>query len=174
MSPLSSFKPYIAIAVIVACTALGALGAWKFQAATYGKAIADLEQAHLLEINRIRDAGVLAVLKEQARYDQLATVLHDQSSQQFEEAAREKKRNEELIASLRRDGDRRVSVAATSCSARSSGGKETSATGQLVHGTFRAELDPTVAADLGAIAAEGDDAIRKLTACQSYVKKIRE
>lgn len=174
MNPLSSMKLYIAIGVVVACTALGTYGAWEFQAATYGKKIADLEQGHLLEINRIRDAGVIAQLKAQARYDQLAAVLHDQSSQQFEEAANEKKRNEELIARLRRDGDLRVSVAATSCSTRSSGGKETSATGQLVHGAFRAELDPTVAADLAGIAKDGDDAIRKLTACQSYVNKLQQ
>ncbi|WP_286762259.1 lysis system i-spanin subunit Rz [Pseudomonas sp. UBA2047] len=58
-----------------------------------------------------------------------------------------------------------MSVLATSCSATGS----TTASG-LGHAEARAELDPAAAERIVAIANDGDDAIRQLTALQDYVR----
>ncbi|MBI6912485.1 lysis protein [Pseudomonas juntendi] len=80
----------------------------------------------------------------------------------------ERERANQTNASLRADvatGQRRLSVLATSCSATGS----TTASG-LGHAEARAELDPAAAERIVAIANDGDDAIRQLTALQDYVR----
>lgn len=80
----------------------------------------------------------------------------------------ERERANQTNASLRADvaaGKRRLSVLATSCAAAGSAG----ATG-LDHAEARAELDPAAAERIVAIANDGDDAIRALSALQDYVR----
>lgn len=80
----------------------------------------------------------------------------------------ERERANQTNASLRADvaaGNRRLSILATSCSAGSS------TTAGLGHAEARAELDPAAAERIVAIANDGDDAIRQLTALQEWVGK---
>ncbi|MFY1029137.1 lysis system i-spanin subunit Rz [Pseudomonas asiatica] len=78
----------------------------------------------------------------------------------------ERERANQTNAGLRADvaaGKRRLSVLAASCTAGSS-------TTGLGHAEARAELDPAAAERIVAIANEGDDAIRALSALQDYVR----
>lgn len=80
----------------------------------------------------------------------------------------ERERANQTNASLRADvaaGKRRLSVLATSCSARPA-----TAAG-VGHAEARAELDPAAAERIVRIANDGDDAIRQLTALQEWVGK---
>ena len=81
----------------------------------------------------------------------------------------ERERANQTNASLRADvaaGQRRLSVLATSCAAAGS-----AAASGLGHAEARAELDPAAAERIVAIANDGDDAIRQLTALQDWVSK---
>lgn len=81
----------------------------------------------------------------------------------------ERERANQTNASLRADvaaGQRRLSVLATSCGAT---GSATAA--GVGHAEARAELDPAAAERIVAIANDGDDAIRQLTALQEWVGK---
>lgn len=78
----------------------------------------------------------------------------------------ERERANQSNASLRADvaaGKRRLSVLAASCTAGP-------ATTGLGHAEARAELDPAAAERIVAIANDGDDAIRALSALQDYVR----
>ncbi|AGA72639.1 lysis protein [Pseudomonas asiatica] len=79
----------------------------------------------------------------------------------------ERERANQTNAGLRADvaaGKRRLSVLATSCAA----GSATAA--GVGHAEARAELDPAAAERIVAIANDGDDAIRQLSALQDYVR----
>ena len=79
----------------------------------------------------------------------------------------ERERANQTNASLRGDvatGKRRLSVLAASCPARSA------STASVGHAEARAELDPAAAERIVAIANDGDDAIRQLSALQDYVR----
>ncbi|WP_420170401.1 lysis system i-spanin subunit Rz [Pseudomonas alloputida] len=81
----------------------------------------------------------------------------------------ERERANQTNASLRADvaaGKRRLSVLATSCS---TAGSATAA--GMGNAEARAELDPAAAERIVAIANDGDDAIRQLTALQDWVSK---
>lgn len=79
----------------------------------------------------------------------------------------ERERANQTNAGLRADvaaGKRRLSVLATSCAVRATG----TAT-SVDHAEARAEIDPAAAERIVAIANDGDDAIRALSALQDYV-----
>ena len=81
----------------------------------------------------------------------------------------ERERANQTNASLRADvaaGNRRLSILATRCTA---AGSATAA--GVGHAEARAELDPAAAERIVAIANDGDDAIRQLTALQEWVGK---
>lgn len=80
----------------------------------------------------------------------------------------ERERANQTNAGLRADvaaGKRRLSVLATSCAVRATG-----TAASLDHAEARAELDPATAERIVAIANDGDDAIRALSALQDYVR----
>lgn len=176
MNPISSFlKSQLGyILLILLGAGAGAYWAWDYQSNKYEKELSDLRLSQAREIGVIRQAGVSAMLAEKARYEQLSSVLHDASRQQYEVYEREQKLNAKLTADLG-SAKHRVSIAVASCNSSSGSGTGSTATpGRVVYGTARAELDPQAASDLNTIASDGDNAIRKLSACQSYVNKVQD
>ncbi len=72
-----------------------------------------------------------------------------------------------LICSLLSAGCQSRSVAAVAPKVPAAAG-----TGSVDHAAGRADLDPGDSAAILGVANRGDDAIRQLTACQAYVKKV--
>ena len=92
-------------------------------------------------------------------------LLADLDTQHTQERERANQTNADLRASVAA-GNKRLSVLATSYS---TAGSSTAA--GLGHAEARAELDPAAAERIVAIANDGDDAIRQLTALQDWVSK---
>ncbi|MFS0826637.1 lysis system i-spanin subunit Rz [Pseudomonas phoenicis] len=63
----------------------------------------------------------------------------------------------------------RTTVTGASCDG---GLREAAGAAGVVHGVIRAELDPTHAQRIVSITNEGDNGLRALQACQSYIKEI--
>ena len=88
----------------------------------------------------------------------------------YEEYSNAQKENADLLARLAAGTDRVYIRTKTNC-----GGLPGTATAARVDDeTGYAELDPAVAADLAGIAADGDAAIRQLTALQEWVRAVGE
>lgn len=91
-------------------------------------------------------------------------LLADLDTQHTQERESANQTNASLRAAVAA-GNKRLSVLATSCSAGSG------AAAGVGHAEARAELDPAAAERIVAIANDGDDAIRQLTALQDWVSK---
>lgn len=137
------------VAGLVACGLVICAGWQKIerQAAQLDQAVGKIETLEAAAVSRRNTIKLLAELDTQ----------HTQ----------ERERANQTNASLRADvaaGKRRLSVLATSCAA---GPDSASGVG---HAEARAELDPAAAERIVAIANDGDDAIRQLSALQDYVR----
>ena len=71
--------------------------------------------------------------------------------------------------------DLRLSVLLDSTTANGSGGMQaTPSAVSVVHGAYRAQLDPANAQRIIGITSEGDQGLIALQACQSYARKMSE
>jgi hypothetical protein len=118
------------------------------------------ERAALLqtEVDRLK-------LADQER-DLLASKISN-LDKQHTAAMRAANEESESLRRAIRDGAVRLSVR-TSCPRL----PETTSTASVDHGEARAELNRADAEDIVAITSDGDDAIRQLSACQSYVEAV--
>jgi prophage endopeptidase len=170
MNPLN---PWAIIGAIVAAAACFAAGCWVGVDVEHARRVAEvneLKAAHALEAKRLSDAATEASEKARkaesdmrekvAQIDQLQTDLNHANSE-----------NADLRGRLS-SGTQRVYVRAK-CAAPAGGSVPGSAAPAGVDNEAgRAELDPAVAGELAGIAGDGDDAIRRLTALQSYVRDV--
>lgn len=119
-----------------------------------------------IEATAAEHAQALQRAEQEARSkEQEWQSAHNELQAKYE---KEKKNAESKIADLRRrvqSGTVRMSILATACAVSSNPG-----TGA---GETRAELDAQTADDLVAIAADGDEAIRKLNLCIDQYKALQ-
>lgn len=108
-----------------------------------------------------------------AQNEAMAASIEASNTMQAKLSALDAKHTEELNHAraendkLRTDlaaGSKRVRVAVTDC--------KPATTARVDDAASTAELDPKVAADLAGIAADGDAAIRQLTALQEWIKTV--
>jgi prophage endopeptidase len=158
-----------AIAALVVAALLFGAG-WMVRGWRADAEVSDLNAQHALEAKRLSDAVTEASEKARkaesdmrekvAQIDQLQTDLNHANSE-----------NADLRGRLS-SGTQRVYVRAK-CPAPAGGSVPGSAAPAGVDNEAgRAELDPAVAGELAGIAGDGDDAIRRLTALQSYVRDV--
>lgn len=129
---------------------------------------ADLKQARA-DLEYVQTA--LSV-SEKARADSAAEQkrLADLDKKHYEEYSNAQRENADLRARIAAGGDRVYVRTKTACSGES--GSTTAA--RVDDAAGYAELDPTDAANLIGIAADGDAAIRQLTALQEWVSEVRQ
>ena len=152
----------VALTVAAVVFSVGWISAgWKKE-----KQIAQIETKHA---NYLRDlaehnAAVISDLFEESSAKQLA--LDELDKKYYQELSREQKNNLQLITDLA-SAQRRLSVRIDSASC-SSVPATTKATGMDDGAGTRAELHPTIAADIFRVAAQADECQTKLTALQRF------
>ncbi|QMV32767.1 hypothetical protein 2A_00015 [Ralstonia phage Darius] len=173
MMNLINWKGYAIAAGAGALVAaiLAGWGAWAIQANRYDVQIAELKREHAEQLGEIAKEGA-----EQARaaldWKDRAEKATAEIDARQQENDRVKAENARLADELR-TGARRVFVAAK-CPAAAGSSKVPGAApaARVDDEGARAELDPAVAERMVGITDDGDDAIRELTALQSYVSNV--
>jgi hypothetical protein len=144
--------------------------AWQLQDWGYGKQLAEQARLHTETLNQLALATVAQQRAEQdkrlALEQRLAT-----SEQTHYRALSDVQRDQGRLRDRLATADLRLSVlldATTGAGSLST----TTASGGMVHGPTRAELDPAHAQRIVSITDDGDRGLIALAACQGYVKAI--
>lgn len=176
----------VVVALLLTASAGGARAAWVWQAniyksqlvdqaADFGQQLAEKDRAHGLERQKAAAAALEQLAEEQEARRALESRLQAQAQthwKEMEDAQQTQARLRDRLTT----SDLRLSVlvdagafAAPGCDG---GVRETAATGSLVHGTVRAQLDRAHAQRIVAITDEGDRGLIALQACQAYVREV--
>ncbi len=148
--------------------------AWQVQDWRYGKLFAEQARLHTEILNQLALASVAQQRAEQdkrlALEQRLAT-----SEQTHYRALNDVQRDQDRLRDRLATADLRLSVLLDATTSAGSGSMPTTAaTGNVVHGPTRAELDPAHAQRIVAITDEGDRGLIALQACQAYVRALRD
>ena len=163
---LSYWKPLLCAIVIAIAASGGALiEHWRMESRLSAQA-----DAFQSDLSTIKLAAAKAQQEANERRQALAKAIQQQSADQYREYTDAQHQNAQLRADLL-TAQRRLSVRVSGCSAAAEVSTAAGA-GSMDHAAGRAYLDPADSAALLGIVNRGDDAIRKLTACQGYVRKI--
>ncbi|MBU9386660.1 lysis system i-spanin subunit Rz [Burkholderia multivorans] len=157
------------IAALVAMALLFGAG-WMARGWIAARDISRVEQKHALDLKALSDKA--AEVSEASRKleagmrDTVAKI--DQLQSDLDHANSE---NADLRSRLS-SGTQRVYVRAKCPAAVGGGLPGSAAPASMDDEARRAELDPAFAGELAGIAGDGDDAIRRLTALQKYVREV--
>ncbi len=146
--------------------------AWQLQDWRYGKQLAEQTRLHTETINELALATVAQQRAEQdkrlALEQRLAT-----SEQTHYRALSDAQRDQGRLRDRLATADLRLSVLLDATTGAGNGSlSATTATGGLVHGPTRAELDPAHAQRIIGVTDDGDRGLIALAACQAYAKEI--
>ena len=175
--PTFGLMPFSSRALgVVALLALLAGGsamlAWRFQDWRYGQQLARLAQAEAETLNRITQAAAMQQKTEQDK----RLVLEQQlaaSEQTHYRALSDAQRDQGRLRDRLATADLRLSVLLDATTGAGDGSlSATTATGGVVHGPTRAELDPAHAQRIIGVTDDGDRGLIALAACQAYAKEV--
>jgi hypothetical protein len=155
----------------LALVLLGACCAWQFQGWRYGAQLAEQSRLHTNTLNQLAMVGATAQKAEQDKRLTLEQRL-SASDQTHHEALTNAQKEQARLRDRFATSDLRLSVLLDSASAGGCSVPATAGTGGVVHGTVRAELDPSHAQRIVAITDEGDRGLIALAACQAYAKEV--
>ena len=160
--------------IILALMAGSARVAWTWQANVYGQQLAAKEAAHQTERTNLANANSALILAEQGKRLALEQWLAA-SDQSHYRVLTDAKINQARLRDRLATADLRLSVLLDSTTANGSGGMQaTPSAVSVVHGAYRAQLDPANAQRIIGITSEGDQGLIALQACQSYARKMSE
>lgn len=163
---LSNWKPLLCALALF----LAAAGGWISNGWRLGQKIEQQQAAFQADLSTINLAAAKVQQEANEQRQALAKAIQQDSTTRYQEFTDAQHQNAQLRADLL-TAQRRLSVKVSGCS--STAEVPTSAsTGSLDHAAGRADLDPGDSAAILGVANRGDDAIRQLTACQAYVKKV--
>ena len=145
---------------------------WQVQDWRYGKQLAEQARLHTETFNQLALATVAQQRAEQdkrlALEQRLAT-----SEQTHYRALSDVQRDQGRLRDRLATADLRLSVLLDATPGADNGSlSATTATGDVVHGPTRAEIDPAHAQRIVSITDDGDRGLIALAACQGYVKAI--
>ncbi|MBJ7372563.1 MAG: lysis protein [Pseudomonas sp.] len=146
--------------------------AWQVQDWRFGKQLAEQARLHTETLNQLAQATVAQQRAEQdkrlALEQRLAT-----SEQTHYRALSDVQRDQGRLRDRLATADLRLSVLLDATSGAGNGSvSATTATGSLVHGPTRAELDPAHAQRIIGVTDDGDRGLIALAACQAYAKEV--
>lgn len=163
---LSYWKPLaVAVAMLCAFAAGWLSNGWRL-----GRQIEQQQASFQADLSTINLAAAKAKQEANEQRQALAKAIQQDSATRYQEYTDAQHQNAQLRADLL-TAQRRLSVKVSGCSPATEV-STTAGTGGVDHAAGRADLDPGSADRIVAIANRGDDAIRQLTACQAYVRKI--
>ncbi|ANI16647.1 lysis protein [Pseudomonas nitroreducens] len=166
MTWLSYWKPLALVAALLCAFASG----WLSNGWRLGQQIEQQQAAFQADLSTINLATAKAQQEANEQRQALAKAVQQDSATRYQEYTDAQHQNAQLRADLL-TAQRRLSVRVSGCSAAAEV-STAAGTGGVDHAAGRADLDPGSADRIVAIANRGDDAIRQLTACQGYVKRI--
>jgi hypothetical protein len=167
--------PYrlLAQGVLLAALAGGSAAlAWQVQDWRYGQ---QLEQQARLQVERLNQLTLAAAVQQQAEQDKrLALEQRLSASEQIHyRALSDAQRDQGRLRDRLATADLRLSVLLDATDGASSGTvSAATATGGVVHGPTRAQLDPAHAQRIIGITDAGDQGLIALAACQAYAKEV--
>ncbi|KSW22624.1 MULTISPECIES: lysis system i-spanin subunit Rz [unclassified Pseudomonas] len=166
MTWLSYWKPLALVAALLCAFASG----WLSNGWRLGQQIEQQQAAFQADLSTINLATAKAQQEANEQRQALAKAVQQDSATRYQEYTDAQHQNAQLRADLL-TAQRRLSVKVSGCSPAAEV-STAAGTGGVDHAAGRADLDPGSADRIVAIANRGDDAIRQLTACQGYVKRI--
>ena len=142
--------------------------AW--QANAYGQQLAKQETAHQTTLTNLANANSVLILAEQDKRLALEQWLAA-SDQAHYRVLTDAKTNQTRLRDRLATADLRLSVLLdTSVTTDSDGMQAAPSPGSVVHGGYRAQLDPSHAQRIIRVTSDGDQGLIALQACQSYVR----
>ncbi len=144
---------------------------WKVQDWRYGMQLAEQASLHQSDLNEISSAAAAQVLVEQDKRLMLEQRLST-SEQTHHKELSDAQTNQARLRDRLATADVRLSVLLAEDSPSCNAVPATPGAVGVVHGRARAQLDPAHAQRIVAITDDGDRAMIKLAACQSYVREI--
>ena len=162
-----------AVGVLIVILAAGSAAiAWTAQGWRYGQQLEHQARLHAETLGELSRAAAAQQRNEQDKRRALELRLQNKDETHYKELTDEKTKQARMRDRLA-TADLRLSVilAATdttsSCSV-----PTTTATGRVVHGPTRAQLDPAHAQRIIGITDTGDQGLIALRACQAYAKEV--
>lgn len=122
----------------------------------------------LAEIDRVSNAKLVA---QQTKRVELEERLAQINAVNYQELTNAQQANYKLINDLA-NARERLSIAVTRCTADRGGLSKATQGGGVDNETTRADIDPRHAAAIITITDRGDEAIRRLNACQDYIEEL--
>jgi hypothetical protein len=175
MTPLdlvpAPYRLAMIVILIIAASGGSAFLSWTIQGWRYGLQLERQARLQANTLNEIALAGAALQRTEQAKRLVLEQRLHDSDRTHYSEmthARENQKRLRDRLATT----DLRLSVLLAATDPAGRPVRTTTATGRVVHGTGRAELDPAHAQRIVGITDDGDRGLIALRACQDYAKEI--
>ena len=163
-----------ALLIILALMAGSAWAAWTWQANAYGQQLAAKEAAHQKERTNLANANSTQILAEQGKRLALEQWLAA-SDQAHYRALNDEKTKQARLRDRLATADLRLSVQLDATAAPGCDGMQaTTGTGGVVHGAYRARLDPAHAQRIIGITGDGDQVLIALKACQAYAKEVSD
>jgi len=167
--------PYrlVAKGVLLAVLAgASAVIAWQLQDWRYGKQLAEQARFHTETINQLALATVAQQRAEQDKRLALEQRLATSEQTHFR-ALSDVQRDQSRLRDRLATADLRLSVLLDAPTGAFNGSlSATTATGGVVHGPTRAELDPAHAQRIIGVTDDGDRGLIALAACQAYAKEV--
>ncbi|MFJ2458805.1 lysis protein [Pseudomonas neuropathica] len=159
-------------AVLLATLAGGSAAiTWQVQDWRYGKQLAEHARLHAANLNQLALASAAQQHAEQNKRLVLEQRLAS-SEQTHYRALSDVQRDQDRLRDRIATADLRMSVLLNAATGAGNVSMPTSATGGVVHGPTRAELDPAHAQRIIGITDDGDRGLIALRACQAYVSII--
>ncbi|MGA5482162.1 lysis protein [Pseudomonas siliginis] len=144
---------------------------WQVQGWRYGKQLAEQARLHTETLNQLNLASAAQQRAEQdkrlALEQRLAT-----SEQTHYRALSDAQRDQGRLRDRLATADLRLSVLLNTTGAGNGPVSVATATGGVVHGPTRAELDPAHAQRIIGVTDDGDRGLIALAACQAYAKEV--
>ncbi|MBN3862093.1 lysis protein [Pseudomonas frederiksbergensis] len=167
--------PYrlLAIGVLLAALVGGsAASAWQVQDWRYGRQLEQQARRQTETLNQLTLAAAAQQQAEQAKRLALEQRL-SASEQTYYRALSDAQRDQGRLRDRLATADLRLSVLLDTTAVAGNGPvPATSATGSVVHGPARAQLDPAHAQRIIGITDAGDQGLIALAACQAYAKEV--
>ncbi|WP_085630702.1 lysis system i-spanin subunit Rz [Pseudomonas sp. R16(2017)] len=162
--------PYrlLAVGMLLATVASGSAAlAWQVQDWRYGERLAEQARLHTETLNQLTQVAAVAQQAEQDKRQALEQHLAT-SEQTHYRALSDAQRDQGRLRDRLATADLRLSVLLATADAVPA----STASGSVVHGPARVELDPAHAQRIVAITDEGDRGLIALKACQGYIRAL--
>ncbi|MHC8343358.1 lysis protein [Pseudomonas sp. RT6P73] len=158
--------------LLVAVVAGTAVLSWQIQDWRYGRQLAEQARLHTDTLNQLTLAAAAQQRVEQDKrlaLEQRLSVSEQTHYRVLSDAQRDQSRLRDRLATA----DLRLSVLLDATAGDAIGSMPaTTATGGVVHGITRAQLDPAHAQRIIGITDAGDQGLIALAACQAYAKEV--